>query len=218
MWSPYTTASVSAAPTSALPPPAHSSSFGSQLSSSSNASASSSSGIRPSPLRLIVTQSLILPRIQRVAILDAHHEVSIGRDISPDPTAPRLRLKEMAVSKFHASIFFSSGTRTWSIVDLGSVHGTTVNGTRLSGARQASPPHQLKHGDSITAGSTTFVVHIHRDALPCTECVVVQSGENGIPLFDARSREVRVSGKPVVPPPPQQVPDLSFRALLLNIS
>jgi len=164
----------------------------------------SQSTARPSPMRLVVTQSLILPRKQRVAVFDGHPEVSIGRDISPDPTAPRLRLKEMGVSKFHASFFFNFSSRTWSLVDLGSVHGTTVNGVRLSGARQSSQPRELRHTDTIVVGTTTLVVHTHRDGLPCTDCAVVNNGDNEIPLFDAKSREVGVPGKPL-PPQPQLV-------------
>ncbi|KAH7101951.1 hypothetical protein BKA62DRAFT_160440 [Auriculariales sp. MPI-PUGE-AT-0066] len=169
--------------------------------SGTTTSGGSSSSGKPSQLRLVVTQSLILPRKQRIAVFDLHAEISIGRDISLDPNAPRLRLKEMAVSKFHASVFFSFTARKWSIVDLGSVHGTTINGVRLSPARQSSPPLELKHGDDITIGSTTLNVHAHRDALPCTECV--SSGDNEISLFDPRSRELGVPGKPVAPQPHQ---------------
>jgi pSer/pThr/pTyr-binding forkhead associated (FHA) protein len=173
---------------------------------------SGSSGTRTSPLRLVVVQSQILSRKQRVAVLDTYPEISIGRDISPDPNAPRVRLKEMVVSKFHASIFFSFASRIWSIVDLGSVHGTEVNGSRLSGARQSSQPRELRHSDKITVGTTTFSVHAHRDGLPCTDCVVSGSADNEIPLFDPRSKELGApKGKAVavpqskeVSPPPSQ--------------
>ncbi|KZV95379.1 SMAD/FHA domain-containing protein [Exidia glandulosa HHB12029] len=147
----------------------------------------SPSSTRSSPLRLVVTASLILPATQRVAVLDGFAELSVGRDVSLDPSQARLRLKEMAVSKFHASLYFDRQLAQWAVVDLGSVHGTTVNGERLSGTRTASRPRVLKHGDVISIGSTVLVVHAHRDALPCGDCVLAQDTE--IPLFDKRSRE-----------------------------
>ena len=119
---------------------------------------------------------------RRVAVIDGHNEVSIGRDTSP---TARLRLKEMAVSKFHATIFWDSSSEEWSIVDVGSVHGTFISShglassTRLSRARTASAPRPLKHLDEITVGSTTLLCHIHdgSPALPCNECSPTRSNE-----------------------------------------
>jgi pSer/pThr/pTyr-binding forkhead associated (FHA) protein len=136
-------------------------------------------------LRLLITRGSQTPK-RRVAVIDGHDEVSIGRDTSP---TARLRLKEMAVSKFHATIFWDSNSEEWSIVDVGSVHGTFIssNGsassTRLSRARTASAPRPLKHLDEITIGSTTLLCHIHdgNPALPCDGCSPTSTNE--IPLF-----------------------------------
>lgn len=137
-------------------------------------------------LRLLITRGLQTPK-RRVAVIDGHDEVSIGRDTSP---AARLRLKEMAVSKFHATIFWESSSEEWSIVDVGSVHGTFISShgsassTRLSRARTASAPRPLKHLDEITVGSTTLLCHIHdgNPALPCDECSPTSTNE--IPLLN----------------------------------
>ena len=137
-------------------------------------------------LRLLIIRGSQTPK-RRVAVIDGHDEVSIGRDTSP---TARLRLKEMAVSKFHATIFWDSSSEEWSIVDVGSVHGTFIssNGsasrTRLSRARTASAPRPLKHLDEITIGSTTLLCHIHdgNPALPCDECSPTSTNE--IPLFN----------------------------------
>ena len=45
------------------------------------------------------------------------------------------------------------------LLDLGSSNGTYLNGTRVSQAT-------LQHGDSIAAGQTNFLFHLHRDAEP----------------------------------------------------
>jgi len=137
-------------------------------------------------LRLLIIRGSQSPK-RRIAVIDGHDEVSIGRDTSP---TARLRLKEMAVSKYHATIFWDSNSEEWSIVDVGSVHGTFISNygsassARLSRARTASAPRPLKHLDEITIGSTTLLCHIHdgNPALPCDECSPTSTNE--IPLMN----------------------------------
>lgn len=153
---------------------------------------------RTTIFRLVVLCSTVLARSRRVAVLDGHTQVSIGRDVA---TSARVRLKEMAVSKFHASIYWDGSRREWGIVDMGSVHGTFVRsarhpstsatasqrtpGSRLSEPRKASLPKILKHFDEITIGGTTFLVHEHHTGRPCGECTI--EGEAEIPLFASRT-------------------------------
>ena len=158
--------------------------------------------------RLEVLSSEVLPRKKRLAILDAYKQTEIGRDISSSATQPRIRLKDMEVSKVHATMFWEEARAGWAIVDMGSKHGTFItparmrrrdgaNGgessssdppssLRLSPPRQASLPRALSHGDLITLGRTTFVVHIHESGLPCEVCT--SNGENEVPLFPDPSR------------------------------
>ncbi|OAX41157.1 hypothetical protein K503DRAFT_736123 [Rhizopogon vinicolor AM-OR11-026] len=159
-----------------------------------------SSTFRPWPLlRLLVQTSSVLPRAQRLAVLDEYEEVQFGRDIAPAGSrTPRVRLKEMAVSKVHATMFWDAGRREWAVVDMGSKHGSFLRpggyigptvitgedlGVRLSPPRVASFPRALKHGDALTMGNTTFVVHIHIDRMSCEGCASSESGEDVIPLF-----------------------------------
>ena len=150
-------------------------------------------------LRLLVIRGAQSPK-RRVAVIDGHEEVSIGRDISP---TARLRLKEIAVSKFHATIFWDSSSEEWSIVDVGSVHGTFISShglassMRLSRARTASAPRPLKHLDEITIGSTTLLCHIHggSPALPCDECSPTSSNE--IPLLNGPTTASTSQAPPV---------------------
>jgi pSer/pThr/pTyr-binding forkhead associated (FHA) protein len=143
--------------------------------------------------RFVVLRSSILPKKQKIAVVDAYPEVQIGRDIQPEgSTTPRIRLKEMEVSKFHATAYWDGARKEWNLVDMGSMHGTylrsgpvtsdsTTSGTRLSQARAASMPRRLRHSDQMTVGGTTFEVHIHDNQRPCQHCTIF--GEEEIPLF-----------------------------------
>ncbi|KAI0649274.1 hypothetical protein C8Q79DRAFT_999081 [Trametes meyenii] len=149
-----------------------------------------------SSLRLLVQRSSVLRRHQKLALLDGYSEIQIGRDALPaGSVTPKIRLKELEVSKLHATIYWDYERSEWSIVDMGSKHGTFLQpieppsvsafvdgrGTRLSPPRIASIPRTLRHLDCLTFGGTTFVVHIHADAVPCAECSPQVDEE--IPLF-----------------------------------
>jgi len=161
-----------------------------------------------STLRLLVTQTSILPRKQKLVIPDDYTELQFGRDIAPAGSeTPRIRLKEMEVSKVHATIYWDKERDSWGIVDMGSKHGTFIKsfvikagrisldlrsgedmrGARLSPPRVASVPRRLYHLDSVTIGSTTFVVHIHEDRRPCISCASGSAHE--VPLFSVSKQD-----------------------------
>ncbi|KWU42985.1 hypothetical protein RHOSPDRAFT_10769, partial [Rhodotorula sp. JG-1b] len=127
----------------------------------------------------------VLPPAHKVASLDPGEPVSIGRDKSYER---RIRLRELAVSKSHATLFWTVVVGGyWAIVDNASTHGTFVRAegekrfVRLSEAKVASVPHRLYHLDSIRIGSTTFSVHIH-PSFACSVCSVASDSSNLIPL------------------------------------
>lgn len=170
---------------------------------------SSAMKLRPnqSSFRLIVLHTSILPAKQKLAIIDGHSEIQFGRDIAlAGSSTPRIRLKEMEVSKLHATAYWDAIRREWAIVDMGSMHGTFVSpasatgndhGVRLSLPRQASIPRALKSMDRLTIGGTTFLVHLHEDQLPCEECW--SSGSDEIPLFPvSKSSKPAVAERPAV--------------------
>ena len=170
-----------------------------------------------SSFRLVVKTSEVLARKRRVAVLDVYDEVQIGRDASTSNNIPRIRLKDMEVSRLHATLFWDREDNGWSIVDMGSKHGTFVRSgfqntvpiarkfdgssseldgavsassfTRLSPERQASRPRALFHLDEISIGRTTFVTHVHLAGLPCDECR--SEGRLDIPLFSVSSSSMR---------------------------
>ena len=162
-------------------------------------------GVTPTtwPLfRLLVLQSAVLHKHLRIAVLDAYGEVQFGRDRAPDGSeTPRVRLKEMQVSKLHATVYWDKERREWAVVDMGSKHGTFLQSgrqsdakpTRLSPPRSASIPRPLRHLDRLIVGTTTFVCHVHEDRRPCVECM--SSGQNDIPLFTIPNDSARITGK-----------------------
>ena len=150
--------------------------------------------------RFVTLRSSILPAKQKVAILDSYFEVQIGRDTAIlGSVTPRIRLKELEVSKLHATAYWDGARKEWNVVDMGSKHGTWLLhagtqvdadassndvklGARLSPPRAASIPRQLRHSDHLSIGGTTLVVHIHEDQRPCHDCTI-SDNETEIPLF-----------------------------------
>jgi len=141
--------------------------------------------------RLVMQEGRSISQKRRLAVLDGYSEVQFGRDAPPvGIDTPRIRLKDMEVSKLHATLFWDDKRAEWAVVDMGSKHGTFVgsgqdtNRVRLSTSREASMPKGLKHLDRLSLGGTTFVVHIHENRLPCSDCSASGQGtDDMIPLF-----------------------------------
>ncbi|CEP18701.1 hypothetical protein [Parasitella parasitica] len=117
-------------------------------------------------MRLVVQSS---PHFKsgQVILLD-ENGISIGRDRSWNS---RLRLPEMAVSKYHAMVYLDKKEKAFYIVDNGSQHGTFVNEKRLSEPKQSSLPYELRHMDLVRIGSTSLQVHQHDMGWPCQFCL-----------------------------------------------
>ena len=145
--------------------------------------------------RLVMQEGRFISQKRRLAVIDGYSEVQFGRDAPPaGSSTPRIRLKDMEVSKLHATLFWDVERAEWAVVDMGSKHGTFVgsgqdtNRVRLSASRVASMPKRLKHSDRLSLGGTTFVVHIHEDRLPCSDCSASGQGTDDlIPLFSHRT-------------------------------
>jgi hypothetical protein len=186
-------------------------------------------------LRLLVTRTSILSRKHRVAIINGYNELQFGRDIGPVGTnIPRIRLKEMLVSKLHATAFWDAYRREWGVVDMGSKHGTFIRpaissgdhsstDTRLSPPRTASIPRRLRHLDHLIIGSTSFLIHIHEDGFPCIECS--SDGGDEIPLFPPsqsgedlkRSRDVaEIDGDAIEQRDPKKALSMLKQSLLMR--
>ncbi|KAJ3044929.1 hypothetical protein HDV00_000212 [Rhizophlyctis rosea] len=132
---------------------------------------------------VVLSTSLTTIKLGDIVLVDGSG-LTIGRDRSHEK---RLRLNEMAVSRFHASIFVEraapgggnaggedleegegegdgeagGGVECFCIVDAGSTQGTFVDGVRLSEPKKSSTPHPLPHRSLLTIGSTTFQIHCH---------------------------------------------------------
>ncbi|KAG5652326.1 hypothetical protein H0H81_005394 [Sphagnurus paluster] len=183
--------------------------------------------------RLLVLRTSIISSKHRLAVIDGYSEIQFGRDVAPaGSTTPKIRLKEMEVSKVHATAYWDASRKEWGIVDMGSVHGTFLHsasgpasgggdpavdrGVRLSPPRQASIPRKINHLDRLTIGGTTFLVHFHQDRLPCEECST--SGKDEIPLFPVSkhaSKTLIADAGSVTPPSGSYTPKSARDALTM---
>ena len=176
-------------------------------------------------LRLVVHKTSVLSPRRKIAIVDGFTELQFGRDAAiQGSTTPRVRLKEMEVSKLHATIFWDGLRKEWNIVDMGSKHGTFVfqgesniskldAKSRLSAPRMSSIPRRIAHGDSIFVGGTAFIVHIHNNHLPCDECSASSTNAE-IPLFSTSS----TSNASALPPAPALQPKITDpKAALISL-
>ncbi|KAF9236743.1 hypothetical protein BU15DRAFT_89029 [Melanogaster broomeanus] len=160
------------------------------------------------PLRLRVLQSSILHNNLNLAVLDAYGEAQFGRDVAPAGSeTPRIRLKEMEVSKLHATAFWDKAQRGWAVPD--------ADPTRLSPPRVASIPRPLRHLDRLIIGSTTFLCHIHEDRIPCAECT--STGQRDIPLFAVPKDGSRAAAKRPEARDPKKALTTLKRALLSRL-
>ncbi|MEK6300522.1 MAG: FHA domain-containing protein [Acidobacteriota bacterium] len=88
----------------------------------------------------------------RIALVG--HRIIIGRDASEC----NITLEQAVVSRQHAVLEFDAGN-TPTILDLGSSHGTFVNGKRITQCK-------LEDGDSIGLGPQGMVAFTYRAAMP----------------------------------------------------
>jgi pSer/pThr/pTyr-binding forkhead associated (FHA) protein len=113
-------------------------------------------------IKLVVKESKLL-ECGGIVVVD-ENGLKFGRDKQDQ----LLCLKELEVSRYHSTIYYM---REFLIIDVGSTHGTFLNGIRMSESKLASDPVSLCHQDIIKIGSTTFQVHMHLQGY-CEDCDV----------------------------------------------
>ncbi|KAK0235859.1 hypothetical protein EDD85DRAFT_618139 [Armillaria nabsnona] len=157
--------------------------------------------------RLVVDKPFVPLGPGRIVLVDGYPEVQFGRDaLPPGSSTPKVRIKAMEVSKFHATVYWDSHLKEWAVIDMGSMHGTYLlssddpsnaspqdRGIRLSPSRAASIPRRLSNMDRLTMGDATFIVHIHQ-SLPCEECSPRNVGDE-VPLFPSERKRGRTQSE-----------------------
>lgn len=87
------------------------------------------------------------PRLPRLALPDDHRErYVVGRGSACD-----LVLSDLTVSRVHAELR-RDDDGGWTLIDLGSLNGTRLNGWRLVG------PAKVRSGDEVSFGDCGFLV------------------------------------------------------------
>ncbi|XP_007903573.1 angiogenic factor with G patch and FHA domains 1 [Callorhinchus milii] len=120
----------------------------------------------PPCIRVTVVRSPVLTP-GTLFIITAVTSATIGRDKDMDHT---IRLPEMAVSKFHAEVYFDQELQQYVLVDQCSQNGTVLNGTRILTRKNKCDPHALEHGDEVKIGETVLSFHIHPGTDTCNGC------------------------------------------------
>lgn len=131
-------------------------------------------------LRLAVLDSTLLT-VGHVVEVDSSG-LTVGRDRSWD--RHRLRLAELAVSKFHCQIYYDGGS--YHITDQGSKNGTFINDERLCDPKTSSIPRVIRDLDRIQIGSSLFQAHQHKHGWQCDYCI---TGPENIVDISQGSRE-----------------------------
>lgn len=134
----------------------------------------------PPCLRLVVVSSEKMTSGQVFMITKVGSD--IGREVSE---RSGVRIKDVYVSKLHASVSFDEEEELFYIKDCGSVCGTFVNGRRLSDAKERSCLHPLVHGDTVAMGTSTFSVHIHKGLDVCNDCLPQPTISKGKSLYES---------------------------------
>ncbi|KZT07640.1 uncharacterized protein LAESUDRAFT_724615 [Laetiporus sulphureus 93-53] len=168
-------------------------------------------------LRLVVQRSSVLSKKLKVAITDGYSEVQIGRDVAPvGSDVPRIRLKEMEVSKLHDTVYWDQQRSEWAVVDMGSKHGTFLKSNRGirsspgvsdSGVPSSSQgpsessredPRGMRLSPSRVASIPRRLTHLDLLSIGDTTFIVhihdsqmpciecSPTGDDEIPLFDSR--------------------------------
>lgn len=117
-------------------------------------------------VRLLVKES------QCVAVGTLFVVTQEGANIGREPCGLNaVKLPEVQVSKSHVAIGYHRRRGRYTVRDTGSVNGTFLNTTsRLSQAKESSKPRPLYHDDTLTVGTTTFLVHMHCGWETCESC------------------------------------------------
>ena len=130
-----------------------------------------------STFRLRVVVGPEVAEIADGAVVPPPGGVTIGRGVSAD-----VRLPDVSVSRTHARV--EPDGEGWAVTDLGSTHGTFVNGNRL----EPQAPSPLHDRDQLRVGPWTFLVERAGERRSPTSVTFTDAGGPGrvqrVPQFE----------------------------------
>ncbi|XP_063540548.1 angiogenic factor with G patch and FHA domains 1 isoform X1 [Cydia strobilella] len=93
-----------------------------------------------------------------------------GGTVGREGSTHTILIEDYNVSRNHLDIKYDMSKRTYTVTDLGSKNGTTLNGVRISESQIVSEPVEVMHGSTLQLGETKLLCHIHPGIDTCGHC------------------------------------------------
>ncbi|XP_047997191.1 angiogenic factor with G patch and FHA domains 1 isoform X3 [Leguminivora glycinivorella] len=93
-----------------------------------------------------------------------------GGTVGREGSSHCILIEDYNVSRNHLDIKYDTSRRTYTVTDLGSKNGTTLNGVRISESQIISEPVEVMHGSTLQLGETKLLCHIHPGIDTCGHC------------------------------------------------
>ncbi|XP_061721184.1 angiogenic factor with G patch and FHA domains 1 isoform X2 [Cydia pomonella] len=93
-----------------------------------------------------------------------------GGTVGREGSNHTILIEDYNVSRNHLDIKYDMTRRTYTVTDLGSKNGTTLNGVRISESQIVSEPVEVMHGSTLQLGETKLLCHIHPGIDTCGHC------------------------------------------------
>ncbi|XP_063385949.1 angiogenic factor with G patch and FHA domains 1 isoform X2 [Cydia fagiglandana] len=93
-----------------------------------------------------------------------------GGTVGREGSTHTILIEDYNVSRNHLDIKYDINRRAYTVTDLGSKNGTTLNGVRISESQIVSEPVEVMHGSTLQLGETKLLCHIHPGIDTCGHC------------------------------------------------
>ncbi|XP_063367034.1 angiogenic factor with G patch and FHA domains 1 isoform X1 [Cydia amplana] len=120
----------------------------------------------PPSMRVIVRETT-LPKLKVGTLFLVTKD---GGTVGREGSTHTILIEDYNVSRNHLDIKYDMNRRTYTVTDLGSKNGTTLNGVRISESQIISEPVEVMHGSTLQLGETKLLCHIHPGIDTCGHC------------------------------------------------
>ncbi|KAI8420081.1 hypothetical protein MSG28_008667 [Choristoneura fumiferana] len=120
----------------------------------------------PPSMRVIVRETN-LPKLKVGSLFLVTKD---GGTVGREGSSHSILIEDSNVSRSHLDIKYDMIRSIYTVTDLGSKNGTTLNGVRISESQIVSEPVEVMHGSIIQLGETKLLCHIHPGIDTCGHC------------------------------------------------